>query len=272
MAELSGSILRRVCPTSFFQATVIGHELREEEEPKNKPWFMVKERLTGNAAPRNPAPEPAKRMWYELHKAAPVTRSTSSVAYYKVGCATHDRSVVWEVDHRYSEFCTLHELLTRSGIELPPLPRAHFFKGSADPEVIQERIAGLGEFLSEISHFAQTVPEVRSFFDVEEVEVQLRQEAKIQGRMALSEVKELMESPEGATHEAALRLLGIAKDAFQKAAEDKALSEVRELLQSTVPLGTGNAVLQPGGGQAEQALDEDVDRVSEVYSISVITI
>ena len=87
------------------------------------------------------------------------------------------------------------------GLELEPLPRAHLFRSSADPEVVQvpgiathtqphihsqaytaphtqwshcldtccqERLSGLGDFLLQAAELTHLHPQLRQFFDLDE--------------------------------------------------------------------------------------------------------
>lgn len=52
----------------------------------------------------------------------------------------------WEVQRRYSEFADLHKLFTsKKKLRLPRMPPKRFFDHG--PEVIAERMEGLGEVL-----------------------------------------------------------------------------------------------------------------------------
>jgi len=115
MAELCSKILSKAAPTLKIKASVVGHTVKPENQEENT--------------------EREVQAWYK--KAAGMIRKDLEVAYYKVRCSSRDnKTVAWEVHHRYSDFCELYEALTDLGYNLEgTLPRQHLFRASADPEV-----------------------------------------------------------------------------------------------------------------------------------------
>lgn len=215
LRELSDNILCRISPTCQIEAKVVGHEIRQEEE-EDAPWYKKQ--------PRSPA------RWYEFHKRG---KKAEKVAYYTVRCKTVDGSLEWEVAHRYTHFCELHgELTSAHGLdELPMLPTKHIFAGSADPEVIRERELGLAEVVNAVVDEALAYPVTQDFFHIPQVEAQLKQDAKIQGRIWLSEAKGLSASSDTYDlDEEMFELLGNAHASFRLCGDDKSREEVLALL------------------------------------------
>lgn len=59
----------------------------------------------------------------------------------------------WKVYHRYSEFAELHKLFVKKkNFNLPRMPPKRYFDHG--PEVLQERVAGLGDVLEKIVEVA----------------------------------------------------------------------------------------------------------------------